>query len=143
MYSVNFNRLVRNNIWAALTKTKYLTFLHVLLFPIKSLHSYVLQYINRTQFDVFMNGQTTKLIWALSNLLAGTVVTIGDASDFNQKYIYLEVEQKPLYLPTFIGGEPYDFYVQLESINKPNEVEIRKILDRYKLPTKRYIIIWV
>ncbi len=68
---------------------------------------------------------------------------IRDAAIVDQLYIFLEVENKPVYMPFFINGGGVEFEVLVPLDLMSNEIYVKSLLNKYKLPGKRYKIIYV
>lgn len=117
----------------------------MLLSPVISLHLGLLAYRRRTYYGLRANGQVTKLRYYLNLLfdLQLSRIEIYDTLQNDFLYIYQEYENKPIYLPTFLTGSAYQFYVVVPLELKHLEAQIRAILDTYKLPTRKYYILWI
>ncbi|MEY4902834.1 MAG: Flavobacterium phage vB FspM pippi8 [Bacteroidota bacterium] len=142
MYSVNWNYLLGWLLWYCLNTPLVFAFFSALLSPLKGLHSRFLLFVSITLLDVHTNGQVIKLEYAL-NQVFGAGITIHDAIQTDTLYIYVESENHPVYLPTYITGSGYDFEVWIPSAYKGQELFIRAFLNKYKLVTKKYTIIWI
>jgi len=92
-----------------------------------------------------ITGQVTKLRYALNEKYDPSLrrIIIRDGTPTEQVYTFLEVENKPVYMPFFIGGAAVGFEVIIPMDLKPNDIYFRSLLNKYKLPGTTYLIIYV
>lgn len=145
MYNLNVPKLIRRNLQHDLGQSPMLEWLAALLAPIVSGHSAFILYRQKSLEDLNTNGQVTKLRAGLNERFDPALkrIEIEDSDVANTLYVFLESENRPLYLPEFISGTAGDFKVLVPTELSPYESQIKAFLDRFKLPSKRYIIIYV
>lgn len=145
MFGVNFNKLINWLLPVQWRENRHIAWLRALIAPIKSLHTQLLTFIATIAFQMRTTGQVTKLRFALNekyDTVARRII-IRDTAPVAQLYIYLEVENKPVYMPFFINGGGSDFEVLIPTELKATDIYFRSLLNKYKLPGKRYTIIYV
>ncbi len=152
IYNLDFVRLGIYLVPFMLRKPKTLAFLKSITKPIRTLKSNFDLYRETTLFDLQINSQVVKLEQALNhyfdNELNRIYIEDNDAS-VEQKYIFTEVEHKPLFLNTvYIGtpdesvGKGVDFivYIPTDIDYKYEEYRIKAVLNKNKLAGTRYKI---
>ncbi len=144
MYGLDFNKLIQWLLPAAIRKPNMIGWLNALLAPARTLHSTFLLFSNNVRLDLEITGQVRVLEFHLNRLWSPEFnhIYITDSVSADQVYMYLESENQPLYLPIFISGQATDFTVHLPNDLPPKEVQIRAFLNKYKLPTKRYELVY-
>ncbi len=132
-------------LWAVTSNPIIIAFLKVFFYSLAYLHTLFMQYRAKTAFDVRVNGQVRILRWGLNEVfdLQLQRILVLDAATNAIKYVYLHQENKPLYLPTFLGSEPYDFEVHIPNVLQNREKEITNFINQYRLVSKRFTIIWI
>ncbi len=132
-------------IWSFCDQIKMKGLLQALIFPIAYLHTFFMQYKRKVDFEVKVNGQVRKLRWGLNQSFDIQLqrIKILDATLFTTKYVYLHSENKPLYLPTYLGGTLYDFEVHVPFALQYLEQEIINFVNQYRLPSKRFTIVYI
>ena len=145
MYKLNFFKLLDLLLWTVINKPIVKDFLKALMIPLAYLHTFFMQYRRRIAFDVRVNGQVRKLRWGLNQVFDIQLerILVIDATVNITKYVYLNSENKPLYLPTFLGGVAYDFEVHVPIGLKGYEKGIINFVNQYRLPSKRFTIVWI
>jgi hypothetical protein len=145
MYSIDWNKLIKRQLPSALRKDRMISFIYALIGLVTRLHSDLLAYIDRVRLDIQMNGQVRRLEYGLNDLFDVSLrrIEIKDATDPEFVFVFLESENMPLYLPTFLSGQSVDFLVCVPAELEGDEISIRAFLDRHKLVTKRYRIEYV
>lgn len=144
MYNIDWTRLI---IWLLphpLRSSLMRDWLLLLIAPVITVHLALQAYRRRMYFATRATGQVTKLRFYLNYLfdvmLARIEIHDTDQGDF--LYIYQEYENKPIYLPAFLTGSAYQFLVVVPAELMYLEAQIRAIIDSYKLPTRKYYILW-
>jgi hypothetical protein len=149
MYDLNMKKVLQMTIWSFLydlqDKPVIYGLVSSLVSPIVWLHTFFLQYQKRTLFEIAVNGQVRKLRWGLNQMfdLGLQRIKVLDAPIQVDNFIYLWSENKPLYLPQFLGAVAYDFEVEIPLSLKNLEKEITSFINKYRLPTKQFIITWI
>lgn len=144
MYSISWSRLMDWLLPHPVRNSLMREWLLVLITPLIAVHSAFIAYQRRVFYAVKATGQVTKLRAYLNYLFDFLLnrIEIFDVSAGDYIYMYQEYENKPLYLPAFLSGASYSFVVLIPTEYKNRELQIRAIIDSYKLPTKKYYIIW-
>lgn len=142
MYNVDWVKFVRYRTPVNQRGARWLSFLGGLISPIVALHNSFLLARDRWLQDITVNGQKRRLQYALNQRFDPSLfrIEIADAVEPEPVFVFLEVENNPLYLPTFLSGVSVDFIVYLPLDAAPDEGLIRAFVDRHKLVTKRYRI---
>lgn len=145
MYNVDWSKLVRRDVPGVMRQTKTLSFLIALIAPISTLFNSFTLFRQKVDEDLSMTGQVCKLRFGLNNRFDPGLerMDVVDADENEATYIFLESENNPLYLPTFISGVAVDFIVKVPFELAPYEATIRAFVDRYKLVTTRYRIEYI
>lgn len=142
MYSINWFIWLNSFLWNVVRKTKMKALLRAYISPILKLHGQFISYKNDIDFQLKVNSQVCKLAWGLNQKFDSILrrIRIIDNSNNQIDFIFLEVENRPLYLPNFLGSNEYEFEVRCPLSLKGVEKDIKAFLNIYKLPSKRYII---
>lgn len=145
MYNVNWTQLVNERVPSALRKPKMRAWLLALLAPVSGLHSRFLNYKTTVEWDISIHPSKRVLEWWLNELYDVDLrrIEIKNYDQIDSLFIFLESENKPVYLPQFVGASNYDFEVCIPCVLMPSAANIKGFLDKYKLATKRYILTWV
>lgn len=145
MYNIDWQRRIRWNTPGAQRKPKWLAFLLALISPVISLHNSFLLYRERIITDINTTGQVRILRHALNNRYDFDLrrILILDSEETETLFVFLESENRPVYLPTFINGVSVDFEVHIPIEYMGLELQIRSFIDRFKLVTTQYRIIWI
>lgn len=144
MYGINWTQFIWERIPAALRKTVQLSWLAALIAPVQSMYNRFLSFRSLTAQDLTIGPSVRELQYWANRLFdpADQRIEILDYTQIDPLYIFLESENSPVYLSTFIGASNYDFEVRVHCELRSQEAQLRGFLDRYKLATKRYIITW-
>lgn len=143
MYSIDFNVIINWMLPAVLRKEAQVLWLNALLAPLKVLHNVFVSLVLSVRDEVKITGQVRVLEYHLNRLFyptGGINITDGQTGDL--VYIFLESENIPVYLPQFISGANADFIVHCPNSIENQEGEIRAFLNRYKLPSKSYELLF-
>lgn len=140
MYDIDFNKLIGWLLPAATRKVNQMAWLNALLYPVKYLHTQFLLFTTATRYDIKITGQKCSLEFHLNRVFdpVFNYFYITDSVATTTVFMFLESENRPLYLPTFISGTQTDFIVHAPNNLEDQEAAIRAFLDKYKLVTKRY-----
>jgi len=144
MYNVDWTKFVRERVPSPPRKSKHVAWLIALIQPIISLHSRFLNFRTVVQRDITILPNKRILEWWLNELFDQDDRRI-EIKNYDQQdtlFIFLESENMPVFLPTFIGASNYDFEVCIPCELITDRVFIQGFLDKYKLATKRYLITW-
>lgn len=141
MYALDINKLVNWLLPQAVRKQRMVAWLKVLLRPVVGLHNRFSVFASSTATYVRITGQKRIMEYYINRFFPdpGTIY-ITDATAVTPLFIFLESENHPVYLPTFITGAQDDFIVDVPISLMPSEGAIRAWVDKYKLPTKRYSV---
>lgn len=144
MYALDINKLINWLLPGAIRKTAMVNWLNALLTGIRKLNEAFVLYSDKTRYELRITGQVRTLEFHLNRLWSPVHnhIYITDGQSAAQLYIFLESENQPLHLPAFISGLSSDFVVHLSNDLPPQEAAIRAFLNKYKLPTKRYELIY-
>lgn len=144
MYQLNINTLINWLLPSPIRKEKLVHWLNVLLESVQALNNSFVLFTTATKNELMITGQVTSLQFHLNRLWSpvNNHIHITDAVSSDQVFIYLESENQPLYLPKYVSGQTTDFVVHLSNDLPPEEAAIKAFLDKYKLPTKRYELIY-
>jgi hypothetical protein len=144
-FGIDYNKLVNWLTLKSLRKAKHIAWLQTLIAPVKSKHTQLLTFITATNFEMSITGQVIKLRYALNEKydMALRRFIIRDTPPQVQLYTFLEVENRPVYMPFFMNGGGSDFEVVVPFDLQTQDIYIRSLLNKYKLPGKRYKIIYV
>lgn len=112
--------------------------------PLVTLNGYFNLYRKQTYFEIETNGQVCKLRGGLNTKFDYTLrrIYITDGVGGTIRRAYKENENKPLYLPTYLQVSGTDFIVNIPVELSPLETDIKLFLNKFKLPTKTYQIIY-
>jgi hypothetical protein len=120
-----------------------IAWLKALLMPIKAIHNRFYQFKNQTDTSLKTNGQVFILRGLLNDMFDfyARGIELIDGQNEGQTWVFLEEENKPLYMPVFLtSGEKFDFVVRVPLGLKNKRSQIEAVLNRYKLPSKKYKI---
>lgn len=142
MYGIQWARLVRQNIWASIARSPMVEWLVALLSPVISLHNTFLAFRLAQLEAITITGQVCRLRHGLNDRFDPDErrIYIEDQDEIAPLFIFLESENRPVYLPTFISGSAVEFVVWVPIEMAGQEQLIRQFLNAYKLVTKRYRI---
>ena len=165
-YEINFNVLANLLTPPFLRKPKLIDWLITLLKPLEETNYKFKAFRRQAIYKVTHNGQVVYLQKVLRDAYDNEQrrILIQDAfsidpiwvypqNDQLPIYIYSEAENKPVYLydnSIFDAGD-YDFVVLFPLELKPLtafetnilEIQIKSLINYYKLASKRYIILWI
>lgn len=139
-YALDINNLIGWLLPASVRKPSQLAWLNVLLAPVKVLHQRFLMYATDARFHIKITGQKRILQFHLNRVFdpISNLIYITDSDSATTVFVFLESENRPIYLPTFISGTATDFVVHLPNNLESQETAIRGFLNKYKLVTKYY-----
>lgn len=162
-YNIDFDKLVGLLLPTSLRKRKMLSWLSVLLTPLKQVYYVFLQKRNEKNGDLYRlkhNGQVCYLRKVLNDNFDPEKrrIKISDGDQFKRKYIYTEGEKKPVFLGKMYlhGRSNYadtgvDFLVELpkniwlyhrtEQNGNEHFYNIEAFINFYKLAGTRYKIV--
>lgn len=143
-YGMNWVKFVWDRVSSPLRQPIQLAWLRALIMPVITLHTSFLSFVDRTARDLSIGPSVRELTWWLNELFDpdDRRIEIKNYVQLDTLYIFLESENRPVYLPTFIGASNYDFEVCVPCELRPIQASIEGFLNRYKLATKRYLITW-
>lgn len=146
MYSINFITLVNWLLPSSLRKPGQIAWLKALVSPVSWLHTRFENFVVATQFDLKITGQVRSLEYHLNRVFypvgGPSSIYITDGSAGTTVYMFLESENNPVYLPVFISGASANFIVHVPNSLEGQELAIRAFIDRYKLPSKIYELLF-
>lgn len=144
MYALDLDKFIQWLLPTAIRKTKMAAWLNALAAPLKALHTQFLLFTDATRYDIKITGQVRSLEYHLNRIFRPDAedIYIEDAEGNDPVFMYLESENNPLYLPVFITGFAVDFIVHCPNSLPDQETAIRAFLDKYKLPTKNYELLF-
>jgi hypothetical protein len=142
MYSVDWFLWLDFYVFDPLRKSKMRALLRAFLSPLIGLHNRFVSFKTDVDFQLKVNSQVCKLAWGLNERFDSILrrIRIIDNANNQIDYIFLDSENRPLYLPNFLGSNEYEFEVRCPLSLKGVEKDIKAFLNIYKLPSKRYII---
>lgn len=142
-YGLDLNKLINWLLPASIRKSKMIAWLNALVAPVKGIHSRFILYSNATRNALNITGQKRVLEYYLNRFwLGSSPIEVYDTDQAEPVFIFTEDENMPVYLPTFITGSAVDFIVDVPYDLMSYESSIKAFVDKYKLPTKRYEIIY-
>lgn len=141
-YEIDWSRLVRDLTPTILRKPRWLALCSALIRQVADLHSFFLYDRRATLFELTVTPQVRILRYQLNYRydIAEQRILVLDGPEGDAIRIYTEAENQPLYLPFFLSARSVDFEVRMPAELRPAELQIRIFLDRFKLPTKTYIL---
>jgi hypothetical protein len=134
-----------------LRKARLVAWLQILIAPLEQLQYSFNQKRNSDLVTLTHNGQKCYLRKILNDSFDQTLrrICIEDMTHFNAVYIYTEAENQPVYLEEkylYTSGEMHvsgvNFSVRIPNTLRARNVEIKAIIEAYKIASKRYIIIY-
>lgn len=145
MFEIDWLKLIRRDVPFAVRKPRLLAWLAALISPIIALHNRFLNFRRQTLLDLKVTGQVRILRFYLNERfdLGNERITITDGDDNARVFVFLESENEPLHLPTFLSGSTIDFIVNVPSDLQGLDYQIRAFLDQFKLASKRYRINYI
>jgi hypothetical protein len=161
IYNINFRELVNLLTPPILRKLKFTDFLEALLKPLEEVNFNFKIFRNKSIYKVTRNGQIVYLQAVLNDSYDNGLrrIYIEDFPIYEPIYIYPVSDEKPAYL-----GSPYlytdeeiynavefDFLVFIPVEYRPSSpenlniflIQIRSLINYYKLASKRYNIIFI
>lgn len=145
MYSINWPEVIRRALPAVLRKVRIIAFLDALISPVVTLGGGFGFFRESIEQELQITPQVRILRYWLNRLFdpADQRIRVLSATDTVPFFIFREDENRPVYLPQFISGSSIDFIVELPRSIRMLESQVRGFVDKYKLPTKRYRILYV
>lgn len=139
MYALDFNKLLQWQLPAALRQARLVTWLLALTKPLESLHGRFLATEAATRRDIRATGQVRNMTWWLNELFDPVLreIYIEELPMAATRYVYLESENQPQYLPFFLQGRFLDFRVHIPN-DIANTEPLRAFVNRHKLAGKTY-----
>lgn len=147
IFELNIKKLGVLLLPSLLRRAKMVAWIRILFTPLDALYS---NFLNKRKTDLYRlehNGQKCYLRKALNDKFDPQQrrITIDDAPRNNAVYIFTQAENMPVYLDDAITiytqGEyvgRLNFVVHLPSELKNFELEIKSLIDYYKLASKKY-----
>ena len=146
MINVNWTSLILWLLPSPVRTAWMVNWLLALISPIMTIHAYLITLRRQARTEILTTGQVRILRAYLNSrfdLLLKRINIITLAAE-EQKFIYLASENKPLYLPVFLtSGDGYDFIVEVPFDLMSYESDLKAIVNKFKLPTKKYYIIYI
>jgi hypothetical protein len=144
MYDIDWRRLIAWLLPFPLRKTREMLWLNALIAPIKRLHGALTNFAALKRAEIRYNGQVCYLAGGLNDLFDPSLrgIVVEDATLLPQQYLFLESENKPLYLPVFLGGATSDFVVKVPIGLLGSEAQIVAFIRKYKLAGMKFEIIY-
>lgn len=145
MYDFNVTKYIRLKIFKATIQPRFEAFLNALLTGIKTLHSAFLIYKAGVEEELQITSNKRILQYWLNEKFdpENRLIEIKQYMEGQTFFVFLENENRPLYLPQFLGGTAFDFIIEVPSSLQSMNAKIKAFVDTYKLPTKRYQIVYV
>lgn len=151
IFELNLRRLVILLLPTFLRKARLVAWLQILIAPLEQLQYSFNQKRNSDLITLTHNGQKCYLRKILNDNFDQTLrrIRIEDMTHFNAVYIYTEAENQPVYLEEkylYTSGEMQvsgvNFSVRIPNTLRARNVEIKALIEAYKIASKRYIIIY-
>ena len=151
IFELNLRRLVILLLPTFLRKARLVAWLQILIAPLEQLQYSFSQKRNSDLVALTHNGQKCYLRKILNDTFDQGLrrIRIEDMTHFNAVYIYTEAENQPVYLEEkylYTSGEMQvngvNFSVHIPNELRAREVEIKALIEVYKIASKRYIIIY-
>ena len=151
IFELNLRRLVILLLPTFLRKARLVAWLQILIAPLEQLQYSFNQKRNSDLVTLTHNGQKCYLRKILNDTFDQGLrrIRIEDMTHFNAVYIYTEAENQPIYLAEkylYTSGEMQvngvNFSVYIPNELRAREVEIKALIEAYKIASKRYIIIY-
>ena len=143
IFAFDFQKWVLWLLPAVLRKPRTIAIIQAFIVPVKLLHTWFLSYRNMQNEIAKTTGQTIVLRGYLNRHFDPTEKRIYILDDLYlpPTFVYLESENRPLYLPAFIaasGGSDFVVYVPSSLIGQ--ELQIKSAVNTFKLPSKIFRI---
>ena len=151
IFELNLRRLVILLLPTFLRKARLVAWLQILIAPLEQLQYSFNQKRNSDLVTLTHNGQKCYLRKILNDTFDQGLrrIRIEDMTHFNAVYIYTEAENQPVYLEEkylYTSGEMQvsgvNFSVRIPNTLRARNVEIKALIEAYKIASKRYIIIY-
>ncbi len=145
LYNIDWEKLVRRDIPIAWRTNFVVKWLLALISPLFRIHFSFRVLRSQKLEELKVTGQVCKLRY-FANLRFDPIdqrIEILDAENGETVFVFLEVENRPLYLPTFLAGTASDFTVQVPFELQVNDHLLRSFFNTYRLPSKRFNIVYV
>ncbi len=151
IFELNLRRLVILLLPTFLRKARLVAWLQILIAPLEQLQYSFNQKRNSDLVTLTHNGQKCYLRKILNDTFDQGLrrIRIEDMTHFNAVYIYTSAENQPVYLEEkylYTSGEMQvsgvNFSVRIPNTLRAREVEIKALIEAYKIASKRYIIIY-
>ena len=151
IFELNLRRLVILLLPTFLRKARLVAWLQILIAPLEQLQYSFNQKRNSDLVTLTHNGQKCYLRKILNDNFDQTLrrIRIEDMTHFNAVYVYTEPENQPVYLEEkylYTSGEMQvsgvNFSVRIPKTLRTRNVEIKALIEAYKIASKRYIIIY-
>ncbi len=147
--NIDIKKLVVLLLPTFLRHRKIVAWLHSLVTPLSVLHNDFMRVREKHLYELNHNGQVCYLRKVLNDEFDPNQrrIIIRDGNKYNRQYIYTRGENKPKYLGTMYLRPPsdyedtgVDFIVEVPK-ETYNELEMKALIDYYKLASKRYKIV--
>ena len=157
IYNINFDRLATWFLPYVIRKPKLKAWLIALTWPLRSLNSRFSFFSNNIRYQLIHTSQVIYIEKVLNERYVKSYdptdhddtkrIYITEGSKKNPLYIFLDVEQKPLFLPKFINTQQeldnnwIDFIIHVPWTIPFQEDYFKSLVDFYKLAGKTYTIV--
>jgi hypothetical protein len=141
-YDYNINTVIGWCLPSPIRKFRLFAYIRALCTPLKQLHTQFILLKNSAYFDLKYNGQVCFLRGCLNDVFDPTLrrILIEDGIEEGFVYIFLESENQPFYLPSFLTGSEADFVVLVPS-EYANQIDvITAFVQKFKLYSKSFKI---
>jgi hypothetical protein len=164
LYNIDFRRLATLLTPTFLRKVKFIDWLETLLKPLEEVNFSFKQFRKDSIYKVTHNGQVVYLQKVLNDSFDNEFrrIKIKDSFENDPTWIYPQANENPTYIydqnsPTFLydnsifNNIEVDFVLSIPSGLKPFneydqrilEIQIKSIVNYYKLASKRFKILWI
>lgn len=155
IYNVNWNKLISWLLPLELFKTKFIVLVKSITAPISMLHNDLLVYRKAKLAELALTPQIGSMVYYLNKRYDATDnrIYITNGMRGTDNFIFLETEvetdylfddtsteQMHIYTDSEVGATPAHFIVWLPIVLQPKQLEIEAIINKLKMPSKRFQI---
>jgi hypothetical protein len=145
IYQVHFLRIIRSFVFARLRKNKQYVLLKAMMSPLMVCYNEFDQYRKQVAKELTYTVSVCRIRARLNDVFDNAdrrILVLRDAGG-NVLYVFTEAENRPQYLPKYLGAGSVNYIVQVPIALMYRDADIRLNLTRYNLEPLTWRIIYV
>jgi hypothetical protein len=144
VYKISWSKLVGWLIPKHYFHPKIFAWIRALVGVFDVLHLDFLTHRNNVIFQIEVNGQVCRLEWGLNERfdVLQKRIFISDGTGGRIVTAYMDIDNKPVYLPKYLGVGGVDFVVNVPNALNSLDADIKAFVTTYMRPGRRFKIVY-